>query len=217
MASAIKETVHVNRRIGNTALKSAAHFGKSLLAMSRSEQQLYALEFSNYYPFLTNIKSDPAPFTLEAKNGSRMDQFLYHLLFTTSLPSLLHYEDRNSMAFSVESRVPFLDHRLVEFAFSLNDDDKIRNTDTKYILREALSKILPEAVYHRKDKKGFVTPGENKWLRGPLKHLVNEQLKLPPYIRKEKALPILEAYRKGDNSKAVLVWRLATLAEWGRS
>ncbi len=214
LVSAMGETIRVNKRIGNSPIKSAVHLGKSLLAMSRTEQQLYSLEYEKYYPFLTDITHNPTPFVLQDKTGTRLDQFLYHLLFTTSLPSLLHYEDRNSMAFSVESRVPFLDHRLVEFAFSLHDDDKIRNTDTKFILREALSKVLPEAVYKRKDKKGFVTPGENKWLRGPLKHLLREDMKLPSFIRKEKAQPILDAYRDGDNSKALLVWRLATLTEW---
>jgi asparagine synthase (glutamine-hydrolysing) len=214
LAGALTETMRINQRLGNGPVKSMAHLGKSLLAAMRTEQQLYALEYERYYPFMTGISADPVPFVLEDKAGSRMDQFLYHLLFTTSLPSLLHYEDRNSMAFSVESRVPFLDHRLVEFAFTLNDEDKIRRTETKYILREALSKVLPEAIYSRKDKKGFVTPGENKWLRGPLKHLIRSDLKLPDFLHRDKANAILNAYRKGDNSKATLVWRLATLAEW---
>ncbi len=214
LASALSETVRVNKRIGNGSFKSAAHLGKSLLAMTRTEQQLYALEYARYYPFLTDISPDPAPFVLDDKPGTRLDQFLYHLLFTTSLPSLLHYEDRNSMAFSVESRVPFLDHRLVEFAFTLNDEDKIRKTETKYILRESLSKVLPEAIYKRKDKKGFVTPGENKWLRGPLSFLLQNTSNLPDFIDKQKANRIINDYRNGDNSKATLVWRLATLTDW---
>ena len=215
MAGAVSETMRVNKRIGNSTTKMASHFAKSLLASTRSEQDLYSLEFSRYYPFMTTMPSSPPPFSLNHKKGSRLDQFLYHLLFTISLPSLLHYEDRNSMAFSVESRVPFLDHRLVEFAFGLADEDKIHKADTKYILREALKNTLPEAIYARKDKKGFVTPGENKWLRGPLKHLIDNPV-FPEFINNEKANSILTQYRKGDNSNATLVWRLATLAEWGK-
>lgn len=71
------------------------------------------------------------------------------------LPALLRYEDRNSMAHSIEARVPFLDHRLVEFLFTLPADWKIRGVSTKYILREAMCGILPEVVRTRADKIGF--------------------------------------------------------------
>jgi len=76
-------------------------------------------------------------------------------LQSTCLPALLRYEDRNSMAHSIESRVPFLDYRLVEFLFTLPDDLKIRGVTTKYILRKAMEGILPEAIRNRKDKIGF--------------------------------------------------------------
>jgi len=215
LGDAVGETLRVNKRIGSTGTKMAAHFAKSVLSTVKGEQELYALEYSRYYPFMTDQPTSPAPFSLAHPEGSRLDSFLYNLLFTTSLPSLLHYEDRNSMAFSIESRVPFLDHRLVEFVFSLHDDDKIKQAETKFILREALKDILPYAIYARKDKKGFVTPGENKWLRGPLKFLIDTPV-LPDFIQKEKANKIFSDYRNGDNSKATLVWRLATLGEWAR-
>jgi asparagine synthase (glutamine-hydrolysing) len=72
-----------------------------------------------------------------------------------ALPSLLRYEDRNSMAHSIEARVPFLDHRLVELAFSLPADAKVRGADTKRLLRGAMRGILPEAIRTRRDKLGF--------------------------------------------------------------
>ena len=118
------------------------------------------------------------------------------------------------MAFSIESRVPFLDHRLVEFCFGLMDDDKIHRTETKYILRESLRKILPEAIYSRKDKKGFVTPGESKWLKGPLKFLLENLNSMPDFIHQKKASELYKQYLAGDNSKSTLIWRLATLGEW---
>ena len=71
-------------------------------------------------------------FELRKVGGSRLKQYLYHLLFSTTLPSVLHNMDRMSMGFSIESRVPFLDHRLVEFAYSLQDEDLVSRGQTKY-------------------------------------------------------------------------------------
>jgi asparagine synthase (glutamine-hydrolysing) len=121
------------------------------------------------------------------------------------------------MAFSIESRVPFLDHRLVEFAFQLKTNDKVKGTETKYILRKSLHGILPEAIENRKDKKGFVTPGENKWLRGPLKHLLDIDLDKMDFLKKETVKKILNEYKNGDNSKAILIWRIAALNYWLRN
>ncbi len=199
-----------NQEMGFGKMKDV--FLKSFLAGGLSEQQLYAMEYKNYFPFLGNNNS--VNFRLDRPGGSDLDRFLYHLTFTTSLPTLLQYEDRNSMAFSIESRVPFLDHRLVEFVFSLSDDDKIDNGITKKILRRSLSSILPEKISSRKDKKGFVTPGEIKWLRGPLKHLVDDSFSNLDFLNMKKIQPILEGFRKGDNRNANLVWRICVLNYW---
>jgi asparagine synthase (glutamine-hydrolysing) len=89
---------------------------------------------------------------------------LYWELTRTRLPALLRYEDRLSMAFSIESRVPFLDHRLVELAFALPDQVKRSTGWSKYGLRRALGGLLPRSIVWRRDKKGFPTPVGN-WLR----------------------------------------------------
>jgi len=81
-----------------------------------------------------------------------------------SLPALLHYEDRNSMAHSVESRVPLLDHELAAFSVNCAPELKLRGGWTKWILREALKGTLPEAIRQRKSKLGFETP-QGQWLR----------------------------------------------------
>lgn len=80
----------------------------------------------------------------------------------TSIPYQLHSEDRNSMLFSIESRLPFLDHRLVEYCIGLPSSFKIRGGLTKAVLREAITE-LPETIKHRKDKMGFVAPDES-WI-----------------------------------------------------
>ncbi len=89
---------------------------------------------------------------------------LHQTLTETSLPALLRYEDRNSMAFSIESRVPFLTPALVKFVFSLPEDYLIaRDGTTKAVLRQAMRKIVPDEILDRKDKIGFATP-ERAWL-----------------------------------------------------
>ena len=81
----------------------------------------------------------------------------------SSIPYQLHSEDRNSMLFSIESRLPFLDHRLVEYGIGLPSSYKIRKGFTKAILREAMDE-LPELIRKRKDKMGFVAPDAD-WVR----------------------------------------------------
>jgi len=194
------------------AVKMIDAAAKSFLTGMQSEQSLYEMEYKKYYPFLSRDAS--VNFSLDRKEGSRLNRFLYHLTFTSSLPSLLQYEDRNSMAFSIESRVPFLDHRLVEFVFSLPDEDKIRLSETKYILRHSLNGLLPAAVAARKDKKGFVTPGEVKWLRGPLKNLLQDTTSKNSFLIPDKGKNLVNAFLQGDNRHATLVWRYAVLNKW---
>lgn len=93
-----------------------------------------------------------------------LNNVLYWELTRTRLPALLRYEDRLSMAFSIESRVPFLDHRLVELAFALPDSVKRSGGWSKYGMRRALDGLLPESIVWRRDKKGFPTPVA-RWLR----------------------------------------------------
>lgn len=83
------------------------------------------------------------------------------------LPALLHVEDRTSMAFSIESRIPLLDYRLVELAAEISVGDKVRGGMLKAPLRSAMRDILPEEIVGRRDKRGFPTP-MGLWLRGPL-------------------------------------------------
>jgi asparagine synthase (glutamine-hydrolysing) len=82
----------------------------------------------------------------------------------SSIPALLHHEDRASMAHSVESRLPFLDYRLVEFLLRCRPSLKLRNGRSKWLLREALAPVLPQKIRQRRTKLGFNTP-ETKWMR----------------------------------------------------
>jgi asparagine synthase (glutamine-hydrolysing) len=86
---------------------------------------------------------------------------------TASLPALLQVEDRTSMAWSVESRVPFLDPAIVDFAFSLPAAIKITGGQTKAVLRRAVANLIPPAISERPDKLGFPVP-LSQWVKGEL-------------------------------------------------
>ena len=86
--------------------------------------------------------------------------------FQYKLEHLLRMEDRNSMAFSLEARVPYLDHRLVEYVLGVDADLKIKAGETKYLQKRAVGRYTIPEILERKDKIGFGTPGE-EWMRTP--------------------------------------------------
>lgn len=179
------------------------------------EQNVYLHEYNRFNNLFSENKQNNI-IELTAKNSSKQNEMLYHSIFTTSLPTLLHYEDRNSMAFSIESRVPFLDHRLPEFVFSLPFEYKVANDSaTKSILRKALHEVLPAKIVNRHDKKGFVTPGEIEWLNGPLSYLFDEvDYSAFTWLNTKEMKKLLNDYKKGDMANANTVWRLLASNYW---
>ncbi len=95
-----------------------------------------------------------------------LKKYLYHLTMKNGLYDLLRYADRNSMANSIEVRLPFLSHKLVEFLFALPENYLIRNGWSKYIVRKSLNDILPVEIQWRKDKIGYEAP-QTYWLNTP--------------------------------------------------
>lgn len=140
---------------------------------------------------------------------------------TFSLPVLLRYEDRNSMAFGVEARVPFVDHVLVEWLSKLPADMLLSNGWTKYIMRQSLGDLLPPLVRQRKTKLGFLTPEAN-WLTGPVKPWVLETLNAPYYLGEiadiEKIRKLRSDFERGEHSPDLLslLFRLTCYETWAR-
>jgi asparagine synthase (glutamine-hydrolysing) len=95
---------------------------------------------------------------IDRKFKSDLNELLLYYMTEYSLPYLLRGEDRNSMAHSIEARVPFTDHRLVDYVFSLPAVYKIRHGWTKWLLRLAVRDLLPPEIVWRRDKLGFATP-----------------------------------------------------------
>lgn len=104
------------------------------------------------------------PIISEGRKITSLKEWSYSELMQSNLQQLLHYADRDSMAHSVETRLPFLDYRLVEFIINLPDEYKLSEGITKKILRNSMKGILPEKVRMRMTKLGFVTP-EEIWMR----------------------------------------------------
>jgi len=147
-----------------------------------------------------------------------LDAVLYRELMSTNLPALLHYEDRNAMAFSIESRVPYLDVRLVEYLASLPMDQKIRGGVTKFALRNAIKGIVPESIRSRRDKMGFVTP-EEVWMREDLRPFVLEILSSDEFAQRDlwNADAVIRNYLAFLEGKAVYspeIWRIICTELW---
>jgi asparagine synthase (glutamine-hydrolysing) len=124
------------------------------------------------------------------------------------------------MAHSLEARVPLLDHRLVELAFSLPGDELIRRGETKSVLRRALSDLLPPEVRNRRDKLGFVTP-EGRFLRGALGDLAadvfaSQSFRERGFVAPAAARRRLERHRAGELSAGMELWRALNLELWAQ-
>lgn len=138
-----------------------------------------------------------------------------------SLPPLLRFEDRNMMAFGIESRVPFVDHVFVEWTAKLPASLRLSGGWSKRILREGLRGILPESIRTRRSKLGFSTP-EPAWLAGPLSAWIKQTLSYSQHLGDIVDLGgvqnILRRYVAGDRSLPLenLIFRLAMYESWAR-
>ena len=108
-------------------------------------------------------------------NYSSLKQIQTNDIKFSSIPPLTRYEDRNSMFYGLETRHPFLDHKLIEFSLSVDSNKLISNGWNKLILRESMNE-LPKSISFRKDKKGFEVP-HDQWLRKELKTLILDSFK----------------------------------------
>lgn len=159
-----------------------------------------------------NVTEAPPP------NRQSLQLYLSEQVMDSHLPHLLRYEDRNSMAFGIEARVPFLDHRIVEFAFAEGASLRIRQGWTKWVLREAMAGIVPEEIIWRRDKVGFATP-EATWLQQLLPQLSSElwtQDALSSSFIDVKQVAAAASGNGQSWSDATQLWRAINLEMWLR-
>lgn len=152
-------------------------------------------------------------------SGTVLGRMLADDLAEWSLPALLQYEDRNSMAHAVEGRVPFLDHRLLDLVSRLPDGLLVRDGTTKWLIREGLADLLPEAVRARRPKLGFVTP-ELRWMREIAadvgRRVASGPLAGSGWVRMASLQPWFDGAHRWSASDANRAWRLASADAWLR-
>jgi asparagine synthase (glutamine-hydrolysing) len=160
-----------------------------------------------------NIIKKRKKFTNLLKNG------LYQSLSYSALREYLRYEDRNSMRFSLESRLPFLDFRLVQSAFSLDDKHKIESGLSKVVLRDIAKNKIPNGTLNRKDKMGFVSPQE-VWQKTLLKKdldscfLEIDREGVFAFIDKNRLNRIYKEYTENRFDDWAFIWRVYCLYRW---
>jgi asparagine synthase (glutamine-hydrolysing) len=207
----------LRRKLGHTVLGRAANIESLYLdnfycAFGADEQkQLLTVHFDN----------DPYAFFLKYWELVKRSPTLSRLLYAdqkTYLVELLMKQDQMSMACSIESRVPFLDHHFVEFAASVPPHMKLRGGVGKYILKKAVEDLLPESIIYRK-KVGFPTP-IGTWLLQDRARVLVDYLRDPDgilaaYVDPDYLDDLLGKHYRGVHDATDRIWRLLNLQVWG--
>lgn len=157
------------------------------------------------------------PFRKRSEAPLSIQSLSLQQLTGSNLQMLLHWEDRDSMAHSIEARVPFLDHNLVEFVLGLPDDFKISRGITKRVLREGLREVLPDAIRNRMTKLGFATPEEH-WVKQEqpkrFRQAVAAAVETCRGILRADALTFADDVIAGRRPFDFAVWRMISFARW---
>lgn len=149
------------------------------------------------------------------------NKFTFNQITSTPLREYLMYDDRQSMAFGIEARAPFLDYRLVEFAFSLESSYKVNEIYNKDIVRRYAKNIVADDIINRKDKMGFTSPQE-EWQRSQWRTLFDEEFKHIKMnglldLNTDKFYSDYVSYKDGKNDDWAYIWRVYCLSRWERS
>jgi len=213
-------TLYLKSQSGNTILSSFKEFSNNN-SIGYTELMQLALYFSN--PLLKTLKSKRKTTLLRGNydantsgGGKLIQEYTRRIgntfelqkfeVETNSLPALLRYGDKNSMAHSIENRNPFLDYRLVEFCTSLPISYKIRDGWSKYILRASLKGMLPEEVIWRTNKTSFVGPEKIYSRQDFINNYKHEIEKSETLLKYFKKIPKLDSIPD--------IWRFYNFALW---
>ncbi|UCG30858.1 MAG: asparagine synthase (glutamine-hydrolyzing) [candidate division WOR-3 bacterium] len=212
-------------------------FLKEVYHYFRKHRSLYAFKSLLYFLLPNAVKSraklvgrnylNPSFYEREAGNtrlaatlfdaSSLRDALLNH--FEYKLEHLLKWEDRNSMWYSLESRVPLLDHRIVEGVLALNPNEIIHAGENKSILRRAMQEIVPQEILRRQDKVGFMTP-EDEWFRESVFQtyvmdiMHSASFRLSPYVDYRKCLKLYDLHLRRKINISRDIWKWINLELW---
>lgn len=186
---------------------------KSVIYNKEFSYELRNQSRSDIKAFLTNL------FTHTSTNDA-LTKMLYFDIKTWLVDDLLIKADRMSMAASLELRVPFLDYRLVEFAFNIPSHYKIQNGQTKYLLKRMVKGIVPDEIIHRK-KMGFPTPlkimFQNELKDYAYDILLSKSACLYTYFNRTEISSILAEHVNGTHDHHRIIWQLIVLEQWFNS
>ena len=222
-------------RIENLSLDSKVRhkLRKSFLSIEPSIENIYFDNFAVFSQSMQNemftdetkmkigLHGDPYAIMQSYFDSAKTESLLDRMLYAdtkTYLHELLMKQDQMSMAASIESRVPFLDHKLMEFSAQMPENMKLRGNKTKFVLREAMKGVLPDKILTRK-KMGFPVP-IGKWFRNNYKYVIDE------FILSERSLErgifkpefvqnLVERHQRGENHDERL-WSLLNFEMWQR-
>lgn len=165
----------------------------------------------------SNLRLNHRPVKLQANGkGRRLTEALYNSLTVESLGALLRHGDRNSMRWSVESRVPFLTTNFAEYLFKLPENFLMSDSgQTKHLFREAMRGIVPDLILDRQDKIGFQTP--EKEIISEIGKQVMESvgsLEVLPFLNMNKLKQELEKTLQGEAKQPLRVWHLYNMSRF---
>ena len=210
--------------IGNNRMKRAAHvfnYPKGKMKSHVFSQEQYFFSLKEVDQIL--IKPGLHPDFIEG-NGDRFNrelspkelQSLFDIKYYLR-DDLLNKVDIASMKFSLETRVPLLDHRILEFGLNLDENLKIKNGNQKYLLKQVLYDYVPSSYFDR-PKKGFNIPLQS-WLETDLSYLVEnnlskENIETAGLVHFEEVNKLLKLFRNGEGYLFTRIWALILLHEW---
>lgn len=172
--------------------------------------------------FLGRSSTKPSWISLQAEDldpfagmmDAGLSEYCRHMMSFSPLPKLLHYEDRNSMAHSIEARTPFLDWRLVEFTLNLPQECKISDGLTKRVLRESMKEELPKEILQRRDKMGFAT-AEKEWIKDlEMRVLLEKGIEASSGVISPQVLDDYDRMVEGSGSFSDRYWKTICFGRW---
>jgi asparagine synthase (glutamine-hydrolysing) len=224
---AVRESIHTSPLFSASFRRKLEH-----TFVGRDGNSWVALYFDNFFSAFSLAEQrellhgdfsygDPHHGTMgvwERASGDLLKRLLYTDI-KTYLVELLMKQDNMSMAASIESRVPFLDHVLVEFAYSIPSQFSTKGLAGKYILKKAAEQLLPKSIVYRK-KMGFPTPWAS-WLGGPQLDSLEAMILQPRsvdrgFFRPDALRRIFAEHRNGKHDHNNRIWRLLNLELWHR-
>jgi len=222
VASLIGESVRFNRRLQRATRRYLDSRRRINPRIGYSLAQLSEMFFRTWRPSgeprAAQAASDLRPGVPAPRPGNTLRRKLASELQYDMLPNQLHSADRSAMAFGVETRFPFLDHRLVDFCLGLPDEAFFRNGWQKYILRRAAKGFVPGSIQWRADKVGYAAPMD-AWMRGPMREWGYERLQSGPasrlpYFDREHVARCWEEFQAGTADHSWELWRWISIGEW---